>query len=156
MSAFSARSVYFDGFSMPDNSHIANVCASPDIRKIGNAFQNPYSHNAEMDGDDDKNGGPNHLRAWMLYRKINGAELAGLLGVTPGMVSDLVNSKRALSAKWLRRIAPHLKTTPGLLLDHDPRALDNNVVEMWVNSGPEDRRRIVMVAKAAVSMGTDG
>lgn len=109
-----------------------------------------------MDDDEDKNGGPNHLRAWMKFRKIKGAKLAEALDITPGMVSDLANNKRALSAKWLRRLAPALKTTPGLLLDHDPHDLDRDVIEMWVNADAAQRRTLKDVAQALIRTGTDG
>ena len=109
-----------------------------------------------MDDEDDKNGGPNHLRAWMKFRKVKGAKLAAELGITPGMVSDLANSNRALSAKWLRRLAPALNTTPGLLLDHDPNELDSDIIDIWVNADSERRRQLAEVAKALVRTGTEG
>ena len=116
------------------------------------------SHNANMDDEDDKNGGPNHLRAWMKFRKMKGVDLADALGgnVTPGMVSDLANSKRALSAKWLRRIAPHLNTTPGMLLDHDPNDLDSDMIEVWATASNRQRRQINEIAKTILKTGTDG
>lgn len=88
---------------------------------------------------------------------MKGYELAELLGgsVTPGMVSELANSKRALSAKWLRRIAPHLKTTPGMLLDYDPFDLPSDFLEIWVDADTETRRRLVDVAKALVGPVSD-
>lgn len=103
-----------------------------------------------MDDDGDKNGGPNHLKAWMKFRKMSGAKLAKELDVTPGMVSDLANSNRALSAKWLRRLAPVLNTTPGLLLDHDPHELDSDIIEIWINASSLERRQIKDVAQALV------
>lgn len=125
-------------------------------RRTGNALWLQISHNANVTEDDDKNGGPNHLRAWMQFRRIKGAALADALGVTPGMVSDLANSKRALSAKWLRRLAPHLTTTPGLLLDHDPHELDSDLIEIWVGAGLREKRQISETAKAIVRTGTEG
>jgi len=105
----------------------------------------PDAHDSE-----EKNGGPNHLGAWMRYRKIKGAALAKSLDITPGMVSDLVNSNRALSAKWLRRLAPELKTTPGMLLDHDPFDLDSDLIEIWVTASLEQRKTLSDVARAVV------
>ena len=111
-----------------------------------------------MADTDDKNGGPNHLRAWMDYRKMKGVDLAEALGgnVSPGMVSDLANSNRALSAKWLRRLADALRTTPGLLLDHDPREIDADLLEIWLNASSREKRQIADIAKTLVSTGTDG
>lgn len=158
MPAAFASSAVEGGCVMRDYSQIANVCASREIRRIVNDLSDPISHNANMDDAEDKNGGPNHLRAWMRYRNVKGAELAAKLGgnVTPGMVSDLANSKRALSAKWLRRIAPLLDTTPGMLLDHDPTELPADIVEIWLSASDKERRQLVNLAQAIVRTGTDG
>ena len=104
----------------------------------------------------DKNGGPNHLRAWRQFRKMKGAALAKALNISPGMLSDLENSNRQLSAKWLRRIAPHLNTTPGMLLDHDPTELDADIIDIWANADLRERRQIAGAAKAIVRTGTNG
>jgi len=158
MPALSANSVYPGAVVIPKHSQIANVIARPDFRRTGNDLDLDHSHTADMDDADDKNGGPNHLRAWMLYRKVKGADLAKALGgaVTPGMVSDLANSKRALSAKWLRRIAPHLSTTPGMLLDHDPHELPADIIDIWGSASDGQRRQLVDVARALVRTGTEG
>lgn len=110
-----------------------------------------------MVDEDDKNGGPNYLRAWMEHRGIKGVELAKRLGnnVTPGMVSDLINSNRALSAKWLRRIAPILDTTPGMLLDHDPTDVDADIIDMWSSATARQRRQLSEIAKTILRTGTD-
>lgn len=143
---------------MREYSQNTNNFATPEIRKTGNDFDPTSSHNTNMDDATDKNGGPNHLRAWMRYRKINGQQLAEALGekVTPGMVSDLANSKRALSAKWLRRLAPILETTPGHLLDHDPEDLPTDLAEIWLNATPGQRRQLVALAEVVIKNGTDG
>jgi transcriptional regulator with XRE-family HTH domain len=142
------------GFVICEHSQNANYYASADYRKSGDAFLTAVSHDANMVDDQDKNGGPNHLKAWMRFRKVTGARLADKLDITPGMVSDLVNSNRALSAKWLRRIAPALNTTPGLLLDHDPFDLDSDIIEIWINASTAQKRQISEVAKTLVKTGT--
>ena len=163
MSAFSATSVYDGSFAISKHSQIANVKASPDFRKMRNYCERDLSQYAGMDfeyDENDKNGGANYLRDWMRFRDIKGVELADALGgnVTPGMVSDLANSKRALSAKWLRRIAPILKTTPGLLLDHNPFNLDNDIIDIWVNASEDQQRQLIDLARVVVpdKTGTDG
>lgn len=138
------------GVSMRHYSQIANIYARAEIRNPLDECTSDVSQNANMDDDGDKNGGPNHLKAWMKFRKIKGAELAKALDITPGMVSDLANSNRALNAKWLRRLAPALDTTPGLLLDHDPHDLDSDIIEIWANASSAERRQIKDVAKALV------
>ena len=150
MPACFASSDVLMGCSMPHYSQIANVSARPQIRIPWDASLFALSHTAKMDDDSDKNGGVNHLKAWMKFRKVKGAALATALGITPGMVSDLANSNRALTAKWLRRIAPTLNTTPGLLLDHDPNELDSDIIEIWVNATSDERRQLKDVAQALV------
>ncbi len=150
MPAAVESSVGVDGFCMRNYSQIANSRASKNVRRIDDALEAPFSQYADMDDEADKNGGPNHLRAWMKLRKMTGAKLAGLLDTTPGVVSDLMNSNRALSAKWLRRIAPHLETTPGMLLDHDPTELDSDVIDIWVNANNTQRQQLADVAKLLV------
>lgn len=141
--------------SMPAHSQTANVFASPEYRRIDNYIDHALSQYADMVDEDDKNGGPNYLRAWMRYRNIKGVELAEKLGgnVTPGMVSDLANSKRALSAKWLRRLAPILDTTPGMLLDHDPFELNADVIDMWTHASARERRQIAEIARTLTGTG---
>lgn len=143
--------------SIARHSQIANVLATPQFRKSGNYSFGDPSHNANMIDEDDKNGGPNHLRAWMDHRGVKGVDLAKRLGgnVTPGMVSDLVNSNRALSAKWLRRIAPLLDTTPGMLLDHDPTEVDADIIDMWASASARQRVQLSEIAKTILRTGTD-
>lgn len=156
MLALDASSDVLMSCSIRQHSQNANVSASSNVRKTRDAIQPLISHYANMEDEADKNGGPNHLKAWMKFRKITGAKLADKLGITPGMVSDLANSNRALSAKWLRRIAPALGTTPGMLLDHDPNELDNDIIDIWVNANSTERRQLIKMAKVIASTGTDG
>lgn len=130
--------------------------ASDENRKSGADKLFAVSHYANMDETDEKNGGPNHLRAWMRHRKMTGAQLADAVGgnVTAGMISDLANSKRQLSAKWLRRLAPALDTTPGHLLDHDPSELPSDIVEVWMSATREQQRQLLALAKVVVEADT--
>jgi len=66
----------------------------------------------------------------MRYRKTKSVSLARSLNVSEAVISLLVNSHHGLSAKWLRRIAPLLDITPGMLLDYDPASLDDDVIEI--------------------------
>jgi transcriptional regulator with XRE-family HTH domain len=74
---------------------------------------------------------PNHLRAWREFRKMTQEQLAEAIGTTAPVVSLLESGDRSLSLKWLLRLAPALRTTPGILLDHDPNTLDTDVLEIW-------------------------
>lgn len=148
--------------TIAEHSQIAIKFASPEYRKSGADIPGRRSHIAYMDDAEEKNGGPNHLRAWMRYKGMTGVQLAEALGgnVTAGMISDLANSKRQLSAKWLRRLAPVLGTTPGHLLDHDPEILPTDILEVWLGATAEQRRQLAALAKVVVetssATGTDG
>jgi transcriptional regulator with XRE-family HTH domain len=90
----------------------------------------------------DKNGGPNHLKAWREHRGISQEDLAAAVGASPGMISMLETSERGLSAKWLRRLAPALDTSPGHLLDLDPGEVDNDVIDIWATISERDKPRV--------------
>lgn len=106
--------------------------------------------------EQDKNGGPNHLREWRVYRGMSQAALAERVGTNPNMIQYLETGERGLSAKWLRRLAPALDTTPGLLLDHDPHELDADILDIWGHASARERKQISDVARALLRTGTDG
>lgn len=105
--------------------------------------------------ESDKNGGPNHLRAWREFRGLSQAELADRVGTNQNMIGYLESGERGLSAKWLRRLAPALDTQPGMLLDHDPNVLSSDVVDIWATASARERRQIADVVKAIVKTGTN-
>lgn len=106
--------------------------------------------------DTDKNGGPNFLRAWREFRKLSQSELAEKVDTNANMIGYLESGDRGLSAKWLRRLAPALRTTPGMLLDNDPNEMDSDLIDIWVNGNESQRRQIAAVAKTLVRTGTNG
>jgi transcriptional regulator with XRE-family HTH domain len=75
----------------------------------------------------------NNLRAWREYRQLTQDELAALIGTNGSVISLLESGTRGLSLKWLQKLAPALKTKPGILLDHDPNDLDTAILEIWAN-----------------------
>jgi transcriptional regulator with XRE-family HTH domain len=101
-----------------------------------------------------KNGGPNNLRAWREHRRMSQEELAEKIGTTAGMISHLETGERGLSAKWLRRLAAALNTTPGHVLDLDLRNMDAEVFDFWDRASQAQRRTIVEVTRAIVRDGT--
>jgi transcriptional regulator with XRE-family HTH domain len=106
--------------------------------------------------DSDKNGGPNYLRAWREFRKMTQEKLAESVGTNANMIQYLETGERGLSAKWLRRLAPALDTTPGMILDHDPNELDSDVIDIWAHAGERERRQISEIARTLVKTGTHG
>lgn len=106
--------------------------------------------------DDVKNGGPNYLQVWREYRGLTQERLAELAGTTGSVISMLEAGERGLSAKWLRKLAPILDTTPGHLLDLDPREIENDVIDIWATASNRQRAQIVQIAKTIVHTGTEG
>lgn len=90
----------------------------------------------------DKNGGPNYLKAWREKRGLSQEELAAAVNTAPSMISMLETAERGLSAKWLRRLAPALDTSPGHLLDLDPNAVDDDIIDIWATISERDRPRV--------------
>lgn len=104
----------------------------------------------------DKNGGPNHLKAWREYRGLTQSELATKVGTNSNMIGYLESGERGLSAKWLRKLADALDTSPGMILDHDPNALDSDILEIWATASNRVKRQISEIAKTLLRDGTTG
>lgn len=97
--------------------------------------------------DQDKNGGPNFLREWRQFRNLTQPALAERVRTTASVIHYLETGERGLSSKWLRRLAPELETTPGMLLDYDPNVLDTDLVEMWASAPLAKKRQIVEIMR---------
>lgn len=82
----------------------------------------------------------NFLRAWREHRGLSQEGLAALVETTGSVISLLESGDRKLSPKWLRRLAPALRTTPGFLLDHHPDEISDDVLEVWA-AIPEEKRK---------------
>lgn len=81
-------------------------------------------------------------------------ELADAVGTTKSVISDLERGVVQLSDKWLRRLAPVLKTTPGWLLDHDPANLDDDLIDAWAEVEVADRPRAIAILRTLGKTGT--
>lgn len=140
MPACAANSV---GLSISVASQIAKFGARADFHRLDRAHSAPMSHIAGMETD--KNGGPNHLRAWRLHAGLTLEQLAAEVGTSPGMISGLENGDRGLSLKWLRRLAPLLNTTPGNLADYHPSEAPAEVIDIWTHISDRDQRRALAI-----------
>jgi transcriptional regulator with XRE-family HTH domain len=147
-----------DGLTMQPLSHIVTRPARPHFHKLCVPHLVTECDNALMDSD--KNGGPNYLRAWRLFRKgkdgkpLTQEELADRVGTNANMIQYLETGERGLSSKWLRRLSPALETTPGMLLDNDPNELDSDLVEIWVNGNARQKKQIAEIAKTLLRTGS--
>lgn len=95
-----------------------------------------------------RNGGPNYVREWRIHRGLTLAQLAERVGTNANMIGYLEAGDRGLSAKWLRKLAHALETTPGMLLDHDPDVLEADVVTFFIKANTVQRRQLGDIAKA--------
>lgn len=149
-----SRSSFGVGLSMPDTSHTVIESASADYHILCGERVFTKCDTGGMPDDTEKNGGPNHLKAWREFREMTQGELADKVGTNQNMIGYLESGERGLSAKWLRRLAPALQTTPGFILDHDPNTLPSDIVEIWVNANERERRQLIDIAKTLVRTGT--
>lgn len=125
-----------------------NLCVA---RKIG------PSQNGGMESND-KNGGPNNLRAWRVHRGMTQEELAKAVEppTSTNMIQYLESGERALSLKWLRRLADALNTTPGHLADFSPGEdrEQAELLDLWAHKlDLEKRKQLASIARALT--GTD-
>ncbi len=134
-------------------SQIVTLDATPIFHNLCGAIGITNCDTAHM-ADIDKNGGPNHLKAWRQFRDMTQDQLAELVGTNANMIGYLESGERGLSAKWLRRLAPALDTTPGMLLDHDPTELDADVIDIWAHADRRQKSQISEIARTIVRTGT--
>lgn len=136
-------------------SQIVGAIASPHFHSMGVVSCCSAPQTVCMSDSDDKNGGPNYLRAWRLKRKKTQEELAKDVGTSPNMIQYLESGERGLSAKWLRRLSEPLNTTPGMLLETDPDNVDMEIHDLWAHKLDRDQRRqLRAIAEALVKTGT--
>lgn len=137
-------------------SQIVTLNSSPQFHNLcGDTFADEWQI-VSMDGDStDKNGGPNYLQAWREFRGLTQEGLAALVKTNANMIGYLEKGERGLSAKWLRRLAPALDTTPGMILDHDPHTLDSDIIEIWATASTRHKRQLAEIARTIIKTGTD-
>lgn len=111
-------------------------------------FGEVHDNQTVADTDQEEtNGGPNHLQAWRKFRRLTQQALADKVvpPTTKQVIAALESGQNGLSAKWLRRLAPALDTTPGLLLDHNPNDLDARWTETTGSVPPERREEAMQI-----------
>lgn len=136
-------------------SQIVEIKASGKFHRVGRVNFVTFPQTVDM--DERKNGGPNYLEAWRKRRKMTLEQLAGEIGTSPSVIGYLESGERGLSAKWLRKLAPALGITPGLLLDHHPDNISDDMIEMWVHANAAQKKQLVDMAKVILDRtGTNG
>lgn len=89
----------------------------------------------------------NKLRLWREYRRMTQEQLAEAIGTTAAVISLLESGKRRLSLKWLLKIAPALRTTPGFILDHDPDDLPTDILDVWADIPEQQQAQALEILK---------
>ena len=79
-----------------------------------------------------------------------------MVGTNANMIGYLESGERGLSAKWLRRLATALDTTPGMLLDYNPLEISSDVIDIWSRADLRQKRQLTDIARALVKDGTNG
>lgn len=125
---------------------IPKVFASTDFRRYGNDAGGQFAQSPKM-GRKASNEPTNNLRAWRELRQMTQLQLAAAVDTKSSVISELESGRIALSAKWLARLAPALGTTPGFLLDYDPRDLDTSFLEAALNVSKENRAQVLEILK---------
>lgn len=90
----------------------------------------------------------NYLKQWREKAKLSQEELADKIGTTKSVISLLENEKRPLSAKWLRKLAEALDTTPGRILDVNPDEANADVLDIWDHIRVKDRPTAIRVLRS--------
>lgn len=132
---------------------MSQIVIGSSTREIHSLCVSRQRNVAQYEGmaDADKNGGPNHLRAWREFRKISQAQLAEMVGTNANMIGYLESGERSLSLKWLRRLADALDTNVGMLAQFDPNDLDADMIEIWATASNREKRKILEIARLVVS-----
>lgn len=98
-----------------------------------------------------------YLREWREAANLTQDDLAALVGTSKSVISELENSKKGLSNKWLGRLAPHLKTTKGAILDFHPDWVDREMLDHFLGIGEADRpQALKILGTFPKRTGTDG
>ena len=92
--------------------------------------------------------GTNYLRQWRKKARLTQEELAEKVGTTKAVISLLESEGRPLSAKWLRKLAEALNTTPGRILDVNPDEANADVLDIWDHIRAKDRPTAVRILRS--------
>jgi transcriptional regulator with XRE-family HTH domain len=91
---------------------------------------------------------PNKITAWRNFRKLTLEQLAELTGLSTATLSDMANRKADVTGKSLLDLAKALRTTPGALLEADPRKAQP-WWEIWENLSSRERDRAIAHIKVS-------
>lgn len=131
--------------------HYANLECKRKVCTFANDTASGVSHYGNMESPN-----ANYLKAWRLKAGLTQEGLAEAVDTTKAVISQLENEHRALSPKWLRKLAPVLDTQPGHILDTNPENLDDDIAHIWTKISERDREQAIKVLRSFVKTGTEG
>jgi transcriptional regulator with XRE-family HTH domain len=148
MPATLAKSRGLISLTMSSTLQFAKTASSENNCKLLKAQKTALMHNEIM--DEKFPNPPNYLRQWRDFRHLTQEQLAEAVNTTGSVIHLLETSARGLSHKWLVKLAPVLRTTPGFILDHNPNEMSSDLFEIWNRGDEEDRRKLVIVAETII------
>jgi transcriptional regulator with XRE-family HTH domain len=98
---------------------------------------------------------PHYLKEWRKHRKLTQEQLAEAIGTSKTQISELERFNIQLSPKWLRKLAPVLDVQQGHIIDHDPEALDTDIIDIWTRIPARDRANAAKALRGFIRTGTD-
>lgn len=90
----------------------------------------------------------NYLKQWRNKAGLTLEQLAEKVGTNKSVIYLLENEQRPLSAKWLRKLADALGTTPGRILDVNPEEANAEVLDIWDHIRAKDRPTAIRVLRS--------
>jgi transcriptional regulator with XRE-family HTH domain len=91
---------------------------------------------------------PNHITAWRNFRKLTLEQLAEKTGLAVPTISEMANGKQDVTGKSLFELAAALDTTPGALLDVDPRKFPIPFWEVYDRLSQQEKEQVVRLTLA--------
>lgn len=96
----------------------------------------------DLPEEDRRGAGEHFLRAWRLYREMTEADFADAMRVPLSVLEGWERGLQDISGKLLSRAAEILDTTPGAILDADPKAIPPSLLELWIETSRRQRQVI--------------
>lgn len=86
-----------------------------------------------------------HLKAWRKFRGLSQEALAERIGKSKATIGHLETGRTEMTHSWLLELAPVLDTTPGYILDHDPKDLDGELLRAAAAVARENRDQVLTI-----------
>lgn len=142
------------------NDRPAHVCKNANMTRAKRVTRR---HDRKTYGDEAGAKPLHYLKEWREFRRLTQEALADAVETTKGTISLLEKGAnprsggvraQSLSDKWARRLAIPLKTTAGMLFDHDPNSLPTDILEIWTSIPDEVKPQAKIILETFRRKGT--